>query len=97
MARIILRFENPGDVPQVYTDDPSLEVLTISEFAPADRVYQLTQISRVSPETLNHIIGGNRVGRLGDMPGAEARVRRLLAGEPEPKRGAHLSVVEPSA
>lgn len=93
--RIVLRFNQPGDVPEIWTDAPDIEVLTISEFVPEDRVYKLgPAIARVTPDELDKLIGASRVGRLGDMPGAEAKVRRLLNGEPEPVRGSHLSVVQ---
>lgn len=95
MTRVIIRTIDFTGLQEVWTDLPDVEVFSINEHIPRDRVYRLgPSVRRVTPAEIDALLGNSRVGELGDMPGAEAAVGRLLDGEPEPPKGAHLRAVD---
>ena len=56
-----------------------------------DRVFQVSAL--ISHAEIDQLIGDSRIGRIGDMPGAEAAVAAALQGEAPPK-GPVLAVVK---
>jgi hypothetical protein len=74
-----------------YSATPGMRFLSISELTARDRVFQVSAL--ISHAEIDRLIGDSRIGRIGDMPGTEARIRARLAGEASPK-GPVLAVVK---
>lgn len=83
MPRVVIRFDERGEM-NVVSDGGEVDLLFIDERCPRDRVY-LHGSHSVPDGVIDALIDGCRIGRLGDMPGAEAAVRAFRDGEPAPK------------
>lgn len=75
----------------LYYATPGVRMLVIDETCPRDRVLEI--IPDLSDAKVAQLVGGCRVGRLGDMPGTEAAIAAMLNGEPAPT-GPSLTVIE---
>lgn len=92
--RLIIRVLDATGTQEIWTDVDGIEVISICEHIPRDRVYRLTtSVQRVTTAEIDSLIGESRVGELGDMPGVEAKIGRLLDGKPEPPPRARLALV----
>jgi hypothetical protein len=83
MTRVVYHLREDGTW-QMLADGP-VTILVIDERVPRDRVYQMSEKVICSHEAIDRLIGDSRIGKLGDMPGAEAAVRAFLDGEPPPE------------
>jgi hypothetical protein len=81
-TRAVVRVARNGDL--FYYADGDIDFLVIDERCPRDRVFALSQ-HRVGPAVIDELIGSDRIGRWGDMPGTEAAILAFLNGEPAPK------------
>ena len=74
MTRVVLRYTDPGDAPEIYADD-GVEVLVVCEYTPSDRIY------RTAPQPVPAGMLDGPVGHLHDGSAAEARVVDALRAE----------------
>jgi hypothetical protein len=81
-TRAVVQIAPNGDLS--YYADGDLDFLVIDERCPRDRVYALSK-HRVARDVIDELIGKDRIGRLGDMPGTEAAIRAFLTCEPASK------------
>ena len=88
MPRVVVRYDEYGNA-DYYSDGGDIDLLIIDERCPRDRVY-LHGSHAAADGVIDALINGDRIGRLGDMPGTEAEIRALLSGLPAPKPLIHL-------
>lgn len=88
MVRVVVHINENGI--HDYMADFAVDFYVVDERCPRDRVYQLSD-PVVDEQKITDILGTSRVGRLGDMPGAEAALRAYIDGEAAPR--AKLTVV----
>lgn len=81
-TRAVVQVARNGNMS--YYADGDIDFLVIDERCPRDRVFALSQ-HRVVPAFIDELIGSDRIGRWGDMPGTEAAILAFLKGEPAPK------------
>jgi hypothetical protein len=81
-TRVVVQIGERGD--QYYYADGDVDFLVIDERCPRDRVFALSR-HQVPPAVIDELIGNDRIGRWGDMPGTEAAILAYLKGEPAPK------------
>lgn len=94
MSRIALIADPEGGYPGIVTDDAEMQVYSVDEGAPDDRVFLFTTlVKRVTPKEFDALIAGE-VHRAGDKPIQEQAVRAMLDRKPNGKP--NLSVVEPT-
>ncbi|MBC8717495.1 hypothetical protein [Ochrobactrum sp. Marseille-Q0166] len=62
MNRILVEMDENGFV--TFASDEPVTIITVSEHAPSDRVYQM-QVT-VSPEYIDHILGDDLTGHIND-------------------------------
>lgn len=86
--RMVVRYDEHGN-PEYHSDGAEIDLLIIDERCPRDRVY-LHGSHAAEDGAIDALINGDRIGRLGDMPGAEAAVRAFMDGRPAPKPIVHL-------
>ena len=85
MSRIALIADPDGGYPGVVTDDPIMEVYSVDEGVPDDRVFLFTtMVKRVTPQEFDALIAGE-VHRIGDKPNQEQAVRAMLDRKPNGK------------
>lgn len=93
MTRVALIWTAESDVPEIVTDDPALDVYSVDERRPNDRVYQMGPgVNRMVPDDFDKLIAG-QVFSLGDKPVVEQAVRAMLDRKPTGKPA--LSIVNP--
>ena len=68
-VRILMKYDQDGGC-SIIADSSHVEVITWCPHIPRDEFYA-PQIKTVTPAEMTAIIGDKRVGRVGDMPGAE--------------------------
>lgn len=83
MPRVVVHLDKHGNL-NVLSDRGEVEILSIDEGCPRDRVY-LCGAHKQEPGFIDALIGNDRIGKLGDMPGAEEAIRAYVDGEPAPK------------
>jgi hypothetical protein len=81
-TRVVVQIDERGD--QFYYADGDVDLLVIDERCPRDRVFASSN-HQVPPAVIDELIGNDRIGRWGDMPGTEAAILAYLNGEPAPK------------
>jgi hypothetical protein len=81
-TRAVVQIARNGNLS--YYADGDIDFLVIDERCPRDRVFALSR-HRVAPAVIDELIGSDRIGRWGDMPGTEAAILAFLNGEPAPK------------
>jgi hypothetical protein len=77
MTRAVVQIDVDGNLH--YFADGSIDFLIIDERCPRDRVYALSN-HQVKPDVIDRLIGTDRIGRLGDMPGTEEAIRAEMEG-----------------
>ena len=85
-TRVVVQVDERGN--QFYYADGDVDFLVIDERCPRDRVFALSS-RQVPPAVIDELIGNDRIGRWGDMPGVEAAILAYLKGEPAPKPKTH--------
>jgi hypothetical protein len=81
--RVVVHMDEHGNF-SILSDRGEVEVLTIDEACPRDRVYLYTSHAKPSG-FIDDLIGNDRIGQLGDMPGTEDAIRAHMEGKPAPK------------
>jgi hypothetical protein len=81
-TRAVVQVARNGNLS--YYADGDIDFLVIDERCPRDRVFALSD-RQVAPAVIDELIGNDRIGRWGDMPGTEAAILAFLNGEPAPK------------
>jgi hypothetical protein len=79
-TRAVVQVARNGDLS--YYADGEIEFLVIDERCPRDRVFALSQ-HKVAPTVIDELIGSDRIGRWGDMPGTEAATQRRRRSQAE--------------
>jgi hypothetical protein len=79
-----VQIDQHGDLH--YYTDSDIDFLVVDERCPRDRVFALSD-RQVAPAVIDELIGNDRIGRWGDMPGTEAAICAFILGEspPQPK------------
>lgn len=76
--RVIIRWM-PDGAMQLYTDSHNIDVISIDENCPRDRVFRFTScLTRCSPSEIDAIIGTDDFHVAGDMPEVEQAARTRL-------------------
>lgn len=76
--RFALRFTTDGNF-ELYTDADNLEVLSIDDNAPHDRVCEFSPINRLTPVEFDTLIGTDPIQRLGDKRAIEHAARGFFS------------------
>jgi hypothetical protein len=78
MPRIALVWADDSGFPRIVTDDPTLEIYSVDERHPDDRLYRMSAgVEQMSPAEFANLIAGE-VHHLGDKPAIEQAVRAIL-------------------
>jgi hypothetical protein len=80
----IVETARSGKPGSSWTANGDVDFLVVDERTPRDRVYALSG-HRVAPAVIDELIGNDRIGRQGDMPGTDEAIRAFILGEPAPK------------
>lgn len=88
MTRVVVRYDEHGNA-DYYSDGGAVDLLIIDERCPRDRVY-LHGSHATETSAIDALIGSDRVGSLGDMPGVEATICALMDGQPAPEPSLRL-------
>jgi hypothetical protein len=75
-TRAVVQIGRNGNI--FYYADGDIDFLVVDERTPRDRVYALSQ-HKVAPAVIDELIGSDRIGRWGDMPGTEAAIRAFIS------------------
>jgi hypothetical protein len=81
-TRAVVQIDRQGQL--FYYADGDIDFLVVDERTPRDRVYALSR-HRVAPAVIDELIGNDRIGRLGDMPGREEAIRTFVLGQSAPR------------